>query len=145
MSFLNVNIAVPLWVLLLMVVGMIPLLFQVLKWLKGKGILNKADIVIDGHMKTIIPKRIKSEKEKKPKRHNEVNILKLLSSKGDQGMLLQSIADSLKIESNAAKKALAYLEGKKLVEAIEGMGGNKFFLTQVGKNYCGKKGYIKSA
>lgn len=145
MSFLNVSVAVPLWVLLLMVVGMIPLLFQVLNWLKSKGILNKADIVIDGHMKIITPKKVISEKEKKPKRHNEVNILKLLSSKGDQGMLLQSAADSLGIESNAAKSAFAYLEGKKLVEKVEGMSGNKFFLTQPGKSYCEKKGYIKTS
>jgi len=145
MSFLSVEVAVPLWVLLLMVTGLIPLFFQLLKWLKGKGILNKADITLDGHMKTIMPVKQKPESTaKKPKRQNEVNILKLLARRGDQGILLQSIADTLAIDSNAAKNALGYLEGKKLVEVIESMSGDKFFLTQVGKNYCDMKGYSQA-
>ena len=143
MSFLSVQIAVPLWLLLLMVVGLVPLFFQILKWLKGKGMLAKADIVIDGHMKTIVPVKTKPETSKKSKRPNEVEMLKLLALKGEQGMLLQSMADALDIESNMAKNALEYLQGKKLVEAIGGMGGNKVFLTQVGKTYCGMKGYTQ--
>ena len=145
MSYLSVQVAVPLWLLLLMVIGLIPLFFQLLKWLKGKGILNKADIVLDNHIKTIVPVKSKPETaSKKPKRQNEVNILKLLARRGDQGILLQSIADTLAIDSNVAKSALGYLEGKKLVEVIEGMSGDKFFLTKVGKNYCEKKGYNRA-
>ena len=141
MSFLSVQVVVPLWLLLLMIIGLIHLFFQLLKWLKGKGILNKADIVLDGHMKTIVPEKTEPETGRKPNRQNEVNILKLLALKGEQGILLQSIADALAIESNEANNALEYLEGKKLVEVIKGMSGNKFFLSQVGKNYCDMKGY----
>ncbi|MGD8812088.1 MAG: hypothetical protein PVH16_05075, partial [Thioalkalispiraceae bacterium] len=91
------------------------------------------------------PKVSQPESRKKPRRQNEVNILKLLARKGEQGMLLQSIADTLGIDSNATKKAIEYLEGKKLIETIQGMGGNKVYLTQVGTNYCGKKGYMQVA
>lgn len=105
--------------------------------------LAKADIVIDGHMKTIVPVKAETETSKKSKRQNEVNILKLLAFKGEQGMLLQSIADALSIDSNATNNALEYLEGKKLIDVIKGMSGNTFFLTQVGKNYCVTKGYTQ--
>ena len=145
MSFLSAEILVPLWVLLLLVVGLLPLLFQALKWLKGKGVVKDKDIVIGGEMKFIEPTKTKAETDKKTKRTNEVNVLKLLAAKGDQGMLLQSIADSLKIDSNTISHALIYLEGKKMVEVVNAMSGDKFFLTQGGKNFCRKKGYVKSA
>ena len=144
MSFLSAEILVPLWVLLLLVVGLLPLLFQALKWLKGKGVVKDKDIVIGGEMKFIEPVKTKAETDKKTKRTNEVNVLKLLAAKGDQGMLLQSIADSLKIDSNTISHALIYLEGKKMVEVVNAMSGDKFFLTQGGKNFCRKKGYVKS-
>ena len=101
------------------------------------------EIVIGGEMKTITPDSI--EVEKKPKRVNEVKILKLLAVKGDQGMLLQSIADFLKIDSNSTSHAINYLERKKMVDVVNAMGGDKYFLSNAGKIYCTKKGYIKSA
>jgi predicted transcriptional regulator len=145
MDFLTATVLVPLWVLLLMVVGMLPLLFQSLKWLKGKGLVKDKEIVIGGEMKFIAPAKLREESQKKTKRVNEVNILKLLAVKGDQGMLLQSIADNLKIDSNMTNHAIEYLAGKKMVEVVNSMGGDKFFLTQAGKKYCNKKGYIRSA
>lgn len=145
MSFLSAEILVPLWVLLLLVAGLLPLLFQVLKWLKGKGVVKDKDIVIGGEMKFIKPAKTKAETEKKTKRTNEVNVLKLLAAKGDQGMLLQSIADKLSIDSNTVNHALKYLEDKKMIEVVNAMSGDKYFLTQGGKNYCSKKGYLKSA
>ncbi|MEJ2143314.1 MAG: hypothetical protein P8Y24_13360 [Gammaproteobacteria bacterium] len=139
---MSVKILVPLWVLLLMVVGLLPLLFQSLKWLKGKGLVKDKDIVIGGEMKTIAPASI--QVEKKNKRVNEVKILKLLA-KGDKGVLLQSLADSLDIDSNTTNHALKYLIGKNMVEVVNAMGGDKYFLTKVGKSYCSKKGYITTA
>ena len=145
MDFLTIQVLVPLWVLLLMIIGMLPLLFKVLKWLKGKGLVKDKDIVIGGEMKFIKPKKTNEETQKKNKRVNEVNILKLLAVKGDQGMLVQSIADFLKIDSNATNHALNYLVEKNMVEMVIAMGGDKYFLSNAGKKYCIKKGYLKSA
>ena len=141
MSFLSTQISVPLWLLLIIIAGLIPLFFQLLSWLKSRGILDKADIVIDARMTTIIPIKKQTETSKKSKHPHAAKVLKLLVRKGDQGMLLQSIADTLGVDSSTANTALRYLETKKLIEIIEGMGGDKFFLTQVGKNYCAMKGY----
>lgn len=142
MDFLTIEVLVPLWLLLLMVAGMIPLLFLVLRWLRGKGFVKDKEIVIGREMKTIAPVSI--EVGKKTKRVNEVKILKLLAVKGDQGILLQSIADFLKIDSNTTNHALKYLEGKNMLEVVSAMGGDKYFLSKVGKSYCSKKGYLKS-
>jgi len=119
MSFLSTQIAVPLWLLLLIVAGLIPLFFQALSWLKSRGILDKTDIVIDARMTTIIPIKKQAETTKKPKHPHAAKILKLLVRKGDQGMLLQSIADTLGVDSNTASTELRYLETKKLIEIIE--------------------------
>ena len=69
-------------------------------------------------------------------------VLKVLALKGDAGMLIQSIADNLKIKSNDIKSSLTYLEKNEFVEAVAGNYGTKYYLTQRGKNYCTKKGYI---
>lgn len=71
-------------------------------------------------------------------------VLKMLALKGDAGMLIQSIADELNISSNDIKSSLSYLEKNEFVEAISGGQGTKYYLVERGKNYCIKKGYIKS-
>jgi hypothetical protein len=139
MSFLTTQVSLPLWLLILMIAGMIPLLIKIIKLSKRVGFLGKKWRRIDSTMRTISP----AEKEKqKSKRATEVSVLKLLAVKGDQGMLLQSIADTLKIDSNTTNHALKYLEGKNMVEIVSSMGGNKYYLSKVGKSYCSKKGYI---
>ena len=145
MEYLTVNVLIPLWVLLLMVVCMIPFLFMVLRWLRGKGFVKDKEIVVIGREMKFVEPKTKKEPEKKNKRVNEAKILKLLAVKGDQGMLVQSIADFLKIDSNATNHALKYLMEKKMVEVVTAMGGNKYFLSNAGKKYCVKKGYIRTA
>ena len=70
-------------------------------------------------------------------------VLKTLALKGDAGMLIQSIADSLNISSNEIKSSLSYLEQNDFVEVVAGAHGTKYYLAQRGKNYCIKRGYIK--
>lgn len=69
-------------------------------------------------------------------------VLKILALKGDAGMLLQSIADSLEVNSNEIKNALKYLEDNDFVEVVTGGIGTKYYLTVRGRKHCIKQGYI---
>jgi hypothetical protein len=145
MSFFTSQVSFPLWLVILMVAGLAALLVSLFKLFKGRWLSVKEDVVIDSSMKTIAPVQHDEETARKPKRPNEVKILKLLAVKGEQGMLLQSIADSLQIDSNTTSRALKYLEANKMVDVINAMGGDKYFLSNVGKNYCSMKGYTSTA
>jgi len=70
-------------------------------------------------------------------------VLKMLALKGDAGMLVQSISDELNVKSNDIKSSLVYLEKNDFVESVAGNYGTKYYLTQRGKSYCVKRGYIK--
>lgn len=146
MSFLTTQVSLPLWLLILMMAGLAPLCIKAYQFFSSRSLPGKKDeIIIDSQMKTIAPILNEEEGSRRSKRPNEVKILKLLAIKGEQGILLQSIADALKIDSNSASRALNYLTEKNMIEAIGSMGGNKYYLTKTGKNYCSMKGYVKTA
>ena len=70
-------------------------------------------------------------------------VLKTLAKTGDAGMLIQSIADKLEVSSNDIKSALAYLEKNEFVESVTAATGTKHYLSERGKRYAIKQGYIK--
>jgi predicted transcriptional regulator len=97
--------------------------------------------------KTASPSRppVDIAKEKsKEKKIDMVHVLKIMSAEGDKGILLKAIADRLKISSHKVQEALQQLTNKKLIEEVVGVSGTKYYLTELGKNYCMKKGIIKS-
>ena len=69
-------------------------------------------------------------------------VLKTLAVHGDAGMLIQSIADKLEINSIEIKSSLAYLEKNEFVEVVAAGNGTKYYLSARGKKYCIKRGYI---
>ncbi len=69
-------------------------------------------------------------------------VLKTLAVNGDAGMLIQSIADTLEINSNEIKSSLAYLEKNEFVDVVAAGNGTKYYLSARGKKYCVKRGYI---
>ncbi|MCK4865650.1 MAG: hypothetical protein KAT06_09480 [Gammaproteobacteria bacterium] len=69
-------------------------------------------------------------------------VLKILAINGDAGMLIQSIADKLEINSNEIKNSLLYLERNEFVDVIAAGNGTKYYLSARGKKYCVKRGYI---
>ena len=69
-------------------------------------------------------------------------VLKTLAIHGDAGMLIQSIADKLEINSNEIKSSLAYLEKNEFVDVVAAGSGTKYYLSARGKKYCIKRGYI---
>ena len=70
-------------------------------------------------------------------------VLKTLALQGDTGMMIQSIADKLEINSNEIKKALSYLEKNEFIEGVTSSGGVKYYLADRGRRYSIKRGYIK--
>ena len=163
MSFLFETVAIPIWFLLLLLASAAPIYIKLYKKFHNKyvktGVLQeKLDDVKDATevkmevlrkaSKNIQAKasakanEIKEQRKEKVDRTNEKKVLKSLAEKGDSGMLLRSIADALNVGSNEATHSLEYLEGKKLVESVNGINGVKYYLTQMGKSYCIKKGYI---
>lgn len=140
MAFLTQQVSLPFWLVIVMIAGMIPLFIKAFSFFKFGGKSAEDELVIDSQMKSIAP-LLEEEEGRKSKRPTEVKVIKLLAAKGDQGVLLRSIADTLQIDSNSVNHALKYLEGKNMVEVINSMGGDKYYLTKHGKNYCTKKGY----
>lgn len=69
-------------------------------------------------------------------------VLKTLAVHGDAGMLIQSIADKLEINSIEIKSSLTYLEKNEFVEVVAAGNGTKYYLSARGKKYCIKRGYI---
>ena len=166
MSFIFETMPVPLWFLFFALASATPLWIQCYKKFYQKfiktGILkrklhkvketaeDKVDILkkaTDNWNASVDEERKKGEVAKKPV--NEANqpyvkiVLKTLSSKGEAGMLIQSIADALNISSNEIKSSLTYLEENDFVESVTGASGTKYYLAERGRNYCIKRGYIK--
>lgn len=70
-------------------------------------------------------------------------VLKTLALQGDAGMLIQSIADKLEISSLEIKSSLSYLEKNEFVDVVTAGTGTKYYLSERGKRYAIKQGYIK--
>lgn len=79
-------------------------------------------------------------KEKEREKKDElVKVLKVLLKEGDKGVMMQTIADRMGINTTKAKHAMSKLVDKKLVDEVVGVSGTKYYLTQLGKDYCRSK------
>ena len=168
MSFLTATFEIPLWFLVFAFACAAPLWIRWYKYLYRKfikssffkdkfadseefdseiSILQKAT----DNWNASVEHELKAAELKKSKREHDISsanqpyvkiVLKTLALQGDAGMLIQSIADKLEINSNEIKSSLSYLEKNEFVEAVLGGSGTKYYLAGRGKKYCIKRGYI---
>lgn len=153
MSFLFHTVAIPVWLLIMMIAAMIPLFVEVyalLMQLKRKEIVKEedSDLVVwkvRSPKQSISPKKTVEEFARE-KRHEEksdiVHVLKIMAHEGDKGILIQSVADRMNVALSKTQSAMKKLVDKKLVEEVVGVSGTKYYLTQLGRNYCTSKGIV---
>jgi len=165
MSFLFQSVNVPLIVLLILIGTSTPVFIKLYRIFHRKfistGKLQKTfDEVVDATETQFqavkkATHRITSKTVNKPKPQAagssnkkveshamEKKVLQVLAEKKDSGMLDRSIADMVGLDTSKTRQLLEYLETKKFVESVNGMQGVKYYLTQFGKTYCQKKGYL---
>ena len=155
LSFLTDTVAVPVWFFILLIVGLIPLFYQLFKLInhfRRGEIVQEADndVVlwkIRNVKKPASPKKsstdISKEKEKEKEKESESNIiqvLKVVAAEGDKGVLLKSVVDRVSLSNANVQRAIQELVSRKIIEEVAGVSGTKYYLTQVGKIYCTKKG-----
>ena len=150
MSFLTQTVSMPIWFLIMMNVIMILLLVKLFSLVYR---FNRGDIVKEEHSDMVVwkiktrkpaasPNKSSSDmaKEKDQEKKEElVKVLKVLLKEGDKGVMMQTIADRMGTNTTKAKHAMAKLVDKKMVEEVVGVSGTKYYLTQVGKDYCRSK------
>jgi len=155
LSFFTDSVAVPVWLLLIMITGLVPLFMKLVKLVNH---LRKGEIVREEHndmvlwrvraVKPTARPKISSadvEKEKNREKKDEIlHVLQVMAVEGDKGMLLQAIADRMKIGTTKVQQAVKPLIDKNLVEEVTGVSGTKYYLTEIGKKYCIKKGFARS-
>lgn len=169
MSFLFETVSIPIWFLLVLLGSSAPVWIKLYKKFHKKfittGILQKkldeaktvAEMKVDvlkkatenwnvrnkeaGAVKTT--KKSTDPADSVKKKHSK-SILKVLAKHGERGMLLQSITDTLDINSIETNNSLTYLIDNDFVEPVNGPQGTVYHLTKLGRNYCIKKGVIPS-
>ncbi len=159
MSFLTETVTIPVWLLILMIGGLIPLfmkmieLFSSSKWRKSDRETEsreESDRRILLKLRTLKKAAPPSKsvldvaKEKKQEKKADIlHVLKIMAAEGDKGVLLKAIADQLNINTSKVQQAMVQLTDKNLVEEVTGVSGTKYYLTDVGKKYCIKKGFAR--
>lgn len=159
MSFLTETVAIPVWLLILIIGGLIPLMMKLIKVFKSNKREeitkeerdNRVLLKLRTLRKSASPSKSAAEvaKEKnrekaRDKKIEMVHVLKIMAVEGDKGVLLKAVADRLNIGNSKVQEAMLQLSNKKLVEEVVGVSGTKYYLTELGKNYCMKKGIIKA-
>lgn len=159
LSFLTDTVAVPVWLFILLIAGLVPLfynLFTLINHFRRGEIVREADsdVVlwkIRNVKKSASPKKsstdISKEQEQEKEREKESNIiqvLKVVAAGGEKGILLKSIVDRVSIGNANVHRAVQELVDRKIIEEVVGVSGTKYYLTQVGKMYCSKKGIGKT-
>ena len=158
LSFLTNTVAVPLWLFIILIAGLIPLfynLFKLINHFRRGEIVREADsdVVlwkVRNVKRSASPRKssteISKEEEQEKKKESEGNIiqvLKIVAAEGDRGVLLKSVVDRVDISNANVQRAVQELVSRKIIEEVAGVSGTKYFLTQVGKIYCTKKGLGK--
>lgn len=154
MSFLTETVAIPVWLLILIICGLIPLtvkLVKVFKTNKREEISreerdNKVRWKLMTLRQAASPGKTTTDVAKEKSREKKIDILfvlKVMAEEGDKGLLLKTAEDRLKIGASKVQKSMQQLIDKKLVEEVIGVSGTKYYLTEVGKKYCVKKGFIR--
>ena len=159
LSFLTDTVAVPFWLFILLIAGLVPLFYQLFTLVnhfrRGEIVRETEDDVVLWKIRNVnksaAPKKsstdISKEQEQEKQKEKESNInqvLEVVASGGERGILLKSIVDRVSISSANVNRAVQELVDKKIVEEVAGVSGTKYYLTQVGKMYCAKKGLGKS-
>ena len=155
LSFLTDTVAVPFWLFILLIAGLVPLFYQLFTLVnhfrRGEIVRETDDDMVLWKIRNVkrsaSPKKsstdISKEQEQEKQNEKESNInqvLKVVASGGDRGILLKSIVDRVSISSANVNRAVQELVGRKIIEEVAGVSGTKYYLTQVGKMYCAKKG-----
>lgn len=150
MAFLTQSVSVPMWFLLMMNLIAIALLVKLFLLVSR---YNRGDISKEEHSDMVVwkvktarraatpnkpiaePDRDKEEEKK----HDLVQVLKVLLQEGDKGVLMQTIADRLGASRNSVQHAMQKLVANKMVDEVVGVSGTKYYLTQQGRDYCLRK------
>ena len=161
MSFLTETVAVPVWLLILLIGGIIPLLVKAYKaFIRFKrGDITREeqakaerDNLVLMKLRTLKKSAAPSKsvadvaKEKsKEKKTDILHVLQIMAVEGDKGTLLRTVSDRMNISTSKVQQAMQQLTEKQLVEEVTGVSGTRYYLTDVGKKYCRKKGFIKAS
>lgn len=159
LSFLTTTVAVPFWLFILLIAGLVPLFYQLFTLVnhfrRGEVVRETEDDVvlwkIRNVKRTAAPKKTSTdiskqqEQEKQKEKESNINqVLNVVAAAGERGTLLKSVVDRVSISSANVHRAVQELVDKKIIEEVAGVSGTKYYLTQVGKMYCEKKGLGKS-
>ena len=160
LSFMTNTVAVPMWLFILLIAGLVPVfynLFKLLNHFRRGEIVREMDpdndvvlLKIRNVKKSAAPKKsatdISKEQEQEKHKESETNIiqvLKVVAAEGERGVLLKSIVDRVDLGNATVQKAIQELVSRKIIEDVAGVSGTKYYLTQVGRMYCNKKGLGK--
>ena len=155
LSFLTDTVAIPVWLFILLIGGLVPLfykLFTLINHFRRGEIVRESDSEVvlwkirnvkrsasPRKSSTDISKEQAKEKEKE-KENNITQVLEVVAAGGDKGILLKSVVDRVNISNANVQRAVQELVKRKIIEEVVGVSGTKYYLTQVGKMYCMKKG-----
>lgn len=150
MSFLSQTVSIPLWLLIGMIAIMLPTLVKLVKlgYRIKQGELVKeeqGDTVIwkvQNRVRTAKPKKRSSGKnddKEREKKAQLAQILKILLKEGEKGVLMKTIADRMEVSILDAQHAMKKLIDKNMAEEVVSVSGTRYYLTQVGKDYCRRK------
>lgn len=150
MSFLTQTVSIPVWLLILMLVAIIPLLLKLVKLLyrfKQGNIVKEeeSDMVVwkiksnRGPAKPKNSSTTHTAQKKQEEKEDLVGVLKVLLKEGEKGVRLKTISDQLGVSMSKVQNAINKLVEREMVEEVVGMSGPKFYLTQLGAEYCRRK------
>ena len=160
LSFLTNTVAVPVCLFIILIAGLVPVfynLFKLFNHFRRGEIVRETDsnnntvlLKIRNVKKSASPRKSSTEMSKeeeqekeKEKENNITQVLKLVAAEGDKGVLLKSVVDRTSISDANVQRAIQELASRKIIEEVSGVSGTKYYLTQVGKIYCTKKGLGK--
>lgn len=174
MSFFFDSIEIPFWFIVFLLSSAMPIWIKWYKIFHKKfivtGILQKkfrkaktaAEMKMDVFNKatehwntqselSAFPDSIKKKRNKvknkidPDKKENILQVLKVLASAGEAGILPKSISDKTNINTRDTNSALTYLIEKEYVEEINSTNGTKYYLTKLGVKYCINKKFISDS
>lgn len=151
MSLLSSSVSVPVWLLILLLAAIAPHFVKLFRLIKA---YKKGDIVREEHADVVLwkiradrpsarPKKstVDVEREKRHQEKSDIrDVLKIMAKEGDRGILIKSLADRMQANISKVQQAIDKLVEKQFVEEVVGMSGTKYYLTQLGRNYCNSKG-----
>lgn len=140
----------PVWLLILMIVVMLPSMFSLFKLIY---FFKRSEIVKEENSGVVVWKvrsrkpaassakkaAEKAEAKSREQKTELVQVLKILLKEGDKGVRMQTVADQMGTTISRVQKAMNSLLENKLVDEVVGASGTKYYLNQLGKDYCRRK------